>query len=63
MASVRAELERRHAGRPTAIVRRDYLDLAIYWADVIDIIGLHNLQGIIPIVLLDFVSVASTCAG
>ena len=44
---VRAELERRHAGRPTAIVRRDYLDLAIYWADIIDIIGLHNLQGII----------------
>ena len=26
---VRAEQERRHAGRPTAIVRRDYLDLAI----------------------------------
>ena len=47
VAFVRAELERRHAGRPTAIVRRDYLDLAIYWADVIDIIGLHNLQGII----------------
>ena len=45
---VRAELERRHAGRPTAIVRRDYLDLAIYWADVIDIIGLHDLQGVIP---------------
>ena len=44
---VRAELERRHAGRPTAIVRRDYLDLAIYWADLIDIIGQHNLQGII----------------
>ena len=45
---VRAELERRHAGRPTAIVRGDYLDLAIYWADIIDIIGLHNLQGVIP---------------
>ena len=26
--SVRAELERHHAGRPTAIVRGDYLDLA-----------------------------------
>ena len=48
VALVRAELERRHAGRPAAIVRRDYLDLAIYWADVIDIIGLHNEQGIIP---------------
>ena len=45
---VRAELERRHAGRPTAIIQRDYLDLAIYWADIIDIIGLHNLQGITP---------------
>ena len=45
---VRAELERRHAGRPTAIVRGDYLDLAIYWADIIDIIGRHNLQGVIP---------------
>ena len=45
---VRAELERRHAGRPTAIIQRDYLDLAIYWADIIDIIGLHNLQGVIP---------------
>ena len=45
---VRAELERRHTGRPTAIVRRDYLDLAIYCADIIDIIGLHNLQGVIP---------------
>ena len=63
VAFVRAELERRHAGRPTAIVRRDYLDLAIYWADVIDIIGMHNLQGVIPNFLLDFVSVASTCAG
>jgi len=42
---VRAELERRHAGRPTAIVRRDYLDLAMYWADIIDIIGEHNEQG------------------
>ena len=48
VAFVRAELERRHAGRPTAIVRRDYLDLAIYWADIIDIIGRHNLQGVIP---------------
>ena len=48
VAFVRQELERRHAGRPTAIVRRDYLDLAIYWADVIDIIGMHNLQGVIP---------------
>ena len=45
---VRAELGRRHAGRPTAIVRGDYLDLAIYWADIIDIIGRHNLQGVIP---------------
>ena len=44
VAFVRAELERRHAGRPTAIVRRGYLDLAINWADIIDIIGLHNLQ-------------------
>ena len=44
---VRAELERRHAGRPTAIVRRDYLDLASYWADIIDIIGQYNEQGII----------------
>ena len=56
VAFVRAELERRHAGRPTAIVRRDYLDLAIYWADVIDIMGLPNFS-------LVFVSVASTCAG
>ena len=46
--SVRAELERHHAGRPTAIVRGDYLDLDIYWADIIDIIGRHNLQGVIP---------------
>ena len=45
---VRAELERRHVGRPTAIVRGDYLDLAIYWGDIIDIIGRHNLQGVIP---------------
>jgi len=45
---VRAELERLHAGRHTAIIERDYLDLAIYWADIIDIIGLHNLQGVIP---------------
>ena len=29
VAFVRAELERRHAGRPTAIIQRDYLDLAI----------------------------------
>ena len=48
VAFVRAELERRHAGRPTAIVRRDYLDLERYWADIIDIIGLHNEQGRIP---------------
>ena len=48
VAFVRAELERRHAGRPTAIVRRDYLDLALYCADIIDIIGVHNLQGVIP---------------
>ena len=54
VAFVRAELERRQAGRPTAIVRRDYLDLAIYWADVIDIIGLHNEQGRIPIFSLRF---------
>ena len=45
---VRAELERRHAGRPTAIIQQDYLDLAIYWEDIIDIIGLHNFQGVIP---------------
>ena len=45
---VRTELERRHAGRRTAIVPRDYLELATYWADIIDIIGLHNEQGRFP---------------
>ena len=37
--SVRAELERRHARRSTAIIQFDYLDLAMYWSDIIDIIG------------------------
>ena len=45
---VRRKLEQRHAGRPTAILPRDYLELATYWADIIDIIGRHNLQGVIP---------------
>ena len=42
---VRAELERRHARSPTAIVRGDFLDLATYWTDIIDIIGQYNEQG------------------
>jgi hypothetical protein len=44
---VRRKLEQRHAGRPAAILPRDYLELATYWADIIDIIGLHNEQGVI----------------
>ena len=39
VALVRAELERRHARSPTAILPFDYLDLASYWSDIIDIIG------------------------
>jgi hypothetical protein len=31
-----------HEGGTTAIVPRDYLDLAAYWADAVDLIGLHN---------------------
>ena len=39
VALVRAELEQRHAPHSTAILPFDYLDLAIYWSDIIDIIG------------------------
>ena len=42
VAFVRAELERRHAGRPTAIVRRGSLYFERYWGDIIDINGLRN---------------------
>ena len=40
---MRAELERRHARSPTAIVPLGYLDLATYWADIIDIVGEENI--------------------
>ena len=43
VALVRAELERRHAQNSTAILPFDYLDLAIYWSDIIDIIGEQNI--------------------
>ena len=43
VALVRAELERRHAERSTAILPFAYLDLATYWSDVIDIIGEQNI--------------------
>ena len=43
-ALVRAELERRHARSSTATLPFDYLDLAIYWSDIIDIIGEHILS-------------------
>ena len=39
VALVREELERRHARGSTPILPFDYLDLAIYWSDIIDIIG------------------------
>ena len=49
VALVRAELERRHARSPTAILPLDYLDLAMYWADIIDIIGeQHSCQSTEP---------------
>ena len=41
IAFVRAEVERRHRGRPTAIIPWDYLDLLV-WSDIVDIIGEHN---------------------
>ena len=43
VALVRAELERRHAEKSTAILPFEYLDLATYWSDVIDIIGEQNI--------------------
>lgn len=44
VAAVRAELEQRHLGCPTDIESGDFLDLATYWADIIDIIGHRNSQ-------------------
>ena len=42
---VRAELERRHARTPTAIAPLDFLDLALYWSDIVDISGQYNMLG------------------
>ena len=42
VAAVRERLERRHAGLPSRIVPRDYLELD-YWEDIVDLVGYFNL--------------------
>ena len=42
VSAVRAALERKHSSRPTAIIPLDYLDLRLYWSDIVDLLGTHN---------------------
>ncbi len=58
VALVRAELERRHARGPTALLPLDYLDLAMYWSDIIDIIGEKTFLAEHKTFLQNFVFVA-----
>ena len=44
---IRTEIEKLHQNRASAIIPGDYLDLALYWRDIIDLVGLHNLVRVI----------------